>query len=153
MENVLLTIIIVIVILMVVFLVLREVNCWYWKINERISLQQEQNFILKKILKELKNDPKSKQKSTSSKNKGDYNMDKTLDIEKDEEKLGSKDEDMIYDIELTTNEQKQVDAFIKYGIKPGERLAINKTTRIIDRFDDKEWNKLDQNEWIILIEK
>ena len=153
MENTLLTIIIVIVILMVVFLVLREVNCWYWKINERISLQQEQNSVLKKILEELKNDPKSKQISTSSKNKGDYNMDKTLDIEEDEEKLGSKDEDMIYDIELTTNEQKQVDAFIKYGIKPGERLAINKTTRIIDRFDDKEWNKLDQNEWIILIEK
>jgi len=31
------------------FLLLREVNCWYWKINERISLIQEQNQLLRKI--------------------------------------------------------------------------------------------------------
>jgi len=150
MDSVLSTIIITIVILVVVFLILREVNCWYWKINERISLQNEQNSILEKILKELKNEPKSKHKSTSSKKGDNYNADKTLD--EDEKELDSMDEKMIYEIELTSDEQKQVDAFIKFGIKQGERLAINKTTRKIDRFDDEEWKKVKPSEWIILVE-
>jgi hypothetical protein len=33
-----------------IFLLLREVNCWYWKINERISLLNEQNDLLKKLV-------------------------------------------------------------------------------------------------------
>lgn len=32
------------------FLLLREVFCWYSKINERLKLQQETNALLKKIL-------------------------------------------------------------------------------------------------------
>lgn len=150
MDNVVSTILITIVILVVVFLILREVNCWYWKINERISLQKEQNSILEKILKELKNEPKSKKKSTSQKNGDDYIVDKTID--KDEKEENPRDDEMIYEIELTTDEQKQVDAFTKFGFEPGQRLVINKSTRKIDRFDDKEWNKIDQSEWIILIE-
>ncbi len=55
MDNLVSTILITVVILVVVFLILREVICWYWKINERISLQKEQNLILNKILQEFKN--------------------------------------------------------------------------------------------------
>jgi len=34
------------------FLALRGFNCWYWKINERIALQQETNELLKELIKE-----------------------------------------------------------------------------------------------------
>ena len=35
------------------FFVLKELMCWYWKINERIELQKKTNEILGKILLEL----------------------------------------------------------------------------------------------------
>lgn len=38
----------------VLFLILREVNMWYWKINERISNQNKTNALLEKILTQLK---------------------------------------------------------------------------------------------------
>ncbi len=50
MENLLSTILIVIAILIVVLLLLREVNCWYWKINQRISLMEKQNKLLEKLV-------------------------------------------------------------------------------------------------------
>ncbi len=34
----------------ILYFLLRELNCWYWKINRRIELQQETNALLKKIL-------------------------------------------------------------------------------------------------------
>lgn len=33
----------------VAFILLREFNCWYWKINERIKLQKEVVELLKKL--------------------------------------------------------------------------------------------------------
>lgn len=53
----LVTVIIIIVALGLVFL-LREVACWYWKINERIALLEE-------ILTRLENLEKSQQPSES----------------------------------------------------------------------------------------
>jgi hypothetical protein len=44
------TIIIVIIVLVLVFLLLREVNCWYWKINKRIELMEDQNNLLRSLL-------------------------------------------------------------------------------------------------------
>lgn len=44
------TLIIGIIIFIVVFLLLRELNMWYWKINERIALMQEQNNLLRKLV-------------------------------------------------------------------------------------------------------
>jgi hypothetical protein len=37
--------------LIVLYLMFREFNTWYWKINKRISLQEETNKLLKQILK------------------------------------------------------------------------------------------------------
>ena len=76
---------------------------------------------------------------------------KTEEIEKQEEN-DKINEEMTYGIELTSEESNLVDEFIKFGIKPGERLVINKTTRKIDRFEEKEWKNVDQNEWVILFE-
>ena len=35
------------------FLLLREVMCWYYKINERISVQQETNKLLGRLLNDM----------------------------------------------------------------------------------------------------
>ena len=43
----------------VVWLLLREFNCWYWKINERLSLMEE-------ILNRLENQEKVENQPSSS---------------------------------------------------------------------------------------
>jgi sensor domain CHASE-containing protein len=37
------------------FILIREIVCWYYKINERNEILREQNEILKNIYKEMKN--------------------------------------------------------------------------------------------------
>ncbi len=44
------SIIFLIIVVLIIFLLLREVNCWYWKINKRISLLEEQNQLLKMFI-------------------------------------------------------------------------------------------------------
>lgn len=39
--------------LIVLFLICREVVCWYNKTNERLKLEQERNELLRQILKQL----------------------------------------------------------------------------------------------------
>jgi len=34
----------------ILFFALREVYCWYWKINKRIELQEETNLLLQKLI-------------------------------------------------------------------------------------------------------
>ena len=46
-------IIFAIVILIVLIFVFRELNNWYWKINERITIQKRTNFLLEKIAIQL----------------------------------------------------------------------------------------------------
>ena len=41
---------VMLVVFILVFLALREVMCWYYKINKAIELMQEQNNLLKRIL-------------------------------------------------------------------------------------------------------
>lgn len=47
-------IITIVVITLVVFLLMREVACWYFKINERNELLREQNRLLKGIIGDSK---------------------------------------------------------------------------------------------------
>jgi hypothetical protein len=49
--------IIVIIISIVIFLLLREFWCWFFKINEKISLLEEQNSILRFAFKIQDTDP------------------------------------------------------------------------------------------------
>lgn len=42
-----------------VFLILRELMCWYYKINERVKLQQETNRLLAELIKQNSGEPKS----------------------------------------------------------------------------------------------
>ena len=41
-------------IILLVFLLIREVVCWYAKINRRIDLLEEQNSILREMLDEMR---------------------------------------------------------------------------------------------------
>jgi hypothetical protein len=49
-NNVLGLTIIVLFVMIMVFLLLREVNCWYWKINKRVELMEEQNELLRELI-------------------------------------------------------------------------------------------------------
>jgi hypothetical protein len=50
MENYLIYVILILVIAFAIFLILRELNCWYWKINKRINLMEETNKLLKALV-------------------------------------------------------------------------------------------------------
>ena len=45
----------IVVCAVIAYFLLREVFCWYYKINERIKLQNETNDLLKKIISKLEN--------------------------------------------------------------------------------------------------
>ncbi len=45
---------IAIVVCILVFLVLRVFFCWYWKINRRVKLMEEQNALLREIIDQLR---------------------------------------------------------------------------------------------------
>lgn len=49
MNYLVMTVILVVLVLMFIFLILREVNAWYWKINQRIQLLERQTISLQKI--------------------------------------------------------------------------------------------------------
>lgn len=58
-SDTILIVIVILVIVIILFLCLRELNCWYWKINQRIGsqdlqikLQKETNQLLEKLVKE-----------------------------------------------------------------------------------------------------
>lgn len=42
-----------VIVVVVLWLLLRELVCWYYKINERITLQKETNELLKKLLQKM----------------------------------------------------------------------------------------------------
>lgn len=44
--------------LLIVFIALRKFNSWYWRTNEIIQLQKDQNIILNEVLQELKGNNK-----------------------------------------------------------------------------------------------
>lgn len=49
MDTLLFGLIAIIAVLLVLFFIFRELLNWYWKINERISIQLKTNFLLEKI--------------------------------------------------------------------------------------------------------
>ena len=133
MENSFVLAIIVLVVAFVLFLILRELNCWYWKINQRISLMEEQNLLLKKIFSNLV--PSSSNEIDS--NPASNNVDT---IESNKINLNNLVND-VFD-NLSEKEKQKVDEFIKYGIYKGHILAIHRISRDIHRFNPNEWEKL-----------
>lgn len=52
-TNILMVSVFLLFFLFLIWLILREVFCWYYKINERISLQKETNTLLEKLLDKI----------------------------------------------------------------------------------------------------
>ncbi len=48
-EELLIIVGIIVGVILIVFLILRELYCWYWKINKRIRNQEEIIRLLRKI--------------------------------------------------------------------------------------------------------
>jgi hypothetical protein len=115
MERIILTVLIILAILIVVFLILREVTCWYLKINERVSLLDEQNSVLKEILSNLK--------SMSTLNSSDNiirDQEIKLTIKDPEQEL--KNEDLMEKYKITF----QQDMYVYEGFKCAKLIdAIN----------------------------
>ena len=53
MDEEVLVIILIVVLAIVLFFALRELFCWYYKVNKRIKLLEEQNGYLKEICEHL----------------------------------------------------------------------------------------------------
>ena len=49
MNETIIGFIVALVIIILLFFAFRELNIWYWKINERIAIQHKTNFLLEKI--------------------------------------------------------------------------------------------------------
>jgi len=83
------SLILIIIVVVILFFLFREVNCWYWKINKRIKLQEDIILHLKIISNSI-NDQNENTKNEISKN----------------------------DINLTDDEKRIIDSFeIKEGEK------------------------------------
>jgi hypothetical protein len=52
-DNLIWILIGVIVGLIIIFLICRELVCWYWKINKRITLMEEQNELLSNLIQRV----------------------------------------------------------------------------------------------------
>jgi len=50
-------ILIILGVAILVFILIREIVMWYYKINERIKLMEETNILLRKILMKLPDEP------------------------------------------------------------------------------------------------
>jgi hypothetical protein len=53
MSQIVIIVLVSSIILIGLFLLLREFNTWYWKINESLTLQKRTNFLLEKISLQL----------------------------------------------------------------------------------------------------
>lgn len=49
----LINVLVALAIMIVIFLVCREIVCWYWKLNKVVQLQEDQSATLKSILAAL----------------------------------------------------------------------------------------------------
>lgn len=54
-DNISLPLVYWIIVVIIIIAVIREVVCWYWKINEHLEEQQKQTEILEEIRDILKN--------------------------------------------------------------------------------------------------
>ncbi|MCF8363624.1 MAG: hypothetical protein K9G70_13485 [Prolixibacteraceae bacterium] len=119
-----------------IFLLLREVFCWYWKINQRISLQKEQIELLKKIVSAGKNDLFDWEKKDSSKsenNRVEISVDTLYHlIEEDEDNIDVVAK-IIKDISLKT--EAQINEFLnKYEQEKGKTVYQH----LFDKIGNKE---------------
>jgi hypothetical protein len=112
-----------IVIMILLFLALRAVMNWYFKINDRIDLQKEQNILLSKILKELQKDSVSENRNGFGTSKEDTPVFSKWKIE---------DED------LSDSEKSNVQSLLK-TLQDGEVITKHLTNKKIEVMNSKNY--------------
>ena len=135
-------IIIILIVLIIFYLIIRELNCWYWKINKRIEQTKQTNLLLEKIYLQLGGLNKTEEKSSY------------------DEKIRAIEGLIIEEYEnLSNKEKEELFMLIFYsGISKGDKIAINKESRKIKKFNVRQWqdltmNKRVLNQWVILVTK
>ncbi len=125
-------IIVVLTVLVLLFLVFREIVMWYWKVNRRVELMEQQNELLKKILSRIGGE------STNNDSSGNHDLDSLSlsQYEKECERIqglinearttGLKNKDFLRGVILTLSMNKQYE----------EILKCYKEINNIDLFDD-----------------
>lgn len=172
MDNIAITVIGIIIGIILLFLILREVVCWYYKINERIDLQKQQISLLKKILYEK--EFVIKQEETNSKpilkeekeqyinplKESEFEREK-VDLKQGEEVQNQRfnssyliDNNDVLDnsVELTNEEGKIIDEYIKNEYPLGTFLIMNKLNREITFVTKEEYKKLTNSDSVVLFE-
>ena len=86
MDNIYVIFIVGFVILFIIFLILREINCWYWKINRRIQISEETNMLLQKIEDHLSKGNSTYKPEENDEGKDDDDID-NYDINEQEKEL------------------------------------------------------------------
>jgi len=118
----------------VVFLILRQVMCWYWKININISLQEEQIKLQKETIKLLEKlvNPKT-----------DLS---TVDVTQVHLKNGENERDPRI---LSDKEMEEVNSKISFLTKK-EVIVIHSLSRVIKRIQKCDFDET--RGWIIVKE-
>ena len=75
-SEVIVYLLIFITVIVVIFLILREVMCWYWKINQNLHLQEEQIKLQKETITLLEKLLKISTKESSGDKKNDFDSKK-----------------------------------------------------------------------------
>lgn len=148
MDSTLSIILITLAVVFVIFLIIRDINCWYWKINERVNLQYKEVDGLKQILKELKEIKKLQQLNQRLNVSNDFlegNLNETVGDGKN--RKNDKDVD---EFSLSNNEKQKVKEYIKSGLNPNEKLVINRYSREIKKIDEKDLDNINKKEWIVI---
>ena len=121
-------------ILIVIFLILREVMCWYWKININIGLQEEQIQHQKEIIKLLEKLVNKGKNLSIIDTKTD--MDKEIQQENDQKKFSNEEIEVI-------NSKISL-------LKENEIIVIHPLSRVIKRIHKSEFDE--SRGWIIVKE-
>ena len=128
------TIIIAVVVLIIIFLLLREVSCWYFKINQNLKIQEELLKLQRETVQLLEKLVKTNKGSSSDNDM--VNTKDTLDNKSNPDKLS--------DEEIENVNLKIPD------LKENEVIVIHSVSRIIKRIHKTEFAK--DKGWIIVKE-
>jgi len=121
-------------ILIVIFLLLRQVMCWYWKININIGLQEEQIQLQKETIKLLEKLVNPKKDLT------------IIDVKTD----NTKEAKQVKDPKTFSNEEIEVINSKISLLKENEIIVIHSLSRVIKRIHMSEFDE--SRGWIIVKE-
>ena len=135
-SDVIVYFVIAIAIIVAIFLILREVMCWYWKINQNLHLQEEQIKLQKQTINLLEKIVNISVKESTGNGKNEFDSKNISDQNVNPEKL-------------TKEETETVEAKIS-ELKENEYIVIHTNSRVIKRIHKNEY--VEGKGWLIIRE-